>query len=144
MKKLSILLVIIWMIVIFTFSNADGVKSSNQSDGIVNYITRLIHYEGDPTNIKIIVRKCAHLTEYFILGILTFNACKYNGKNTLYLPILICILYACSDELHQLFVAKRACSILDILLDSLGASLAVILRKWSYVNNKTDGWNTCK
>ncbi len=129
MKRISVILVILWMIVIFTLSNANGTLSTKQSNGIVYKIVNLIHYQGDIDNIRIVVRKCAHLTEYFVLGLLTYNACKYNGKNTVLLPIMICLIYAISDELHQFFVSSRTCSILDVTLDFFGSSIAVLLRK---------------
>ena len=70
MKKLSVILVIIWMIVIFMFSSYNGNISSMQSDGIVAMLARLIHYTGDIDILRVIVRKMAHFTEYLILGIL--------------------------------------------------------------------------
>ena len=37
------------------------------------------------------------------------------------------VLYACSDEFHQLFVAGRAGRINDVLIDSAGAVLGLAL-----------------
>ena len=127
MKKISIILVIIWMIVIFLFSSAVGSISSMQSDGVVSILARLIHYTGDIDILRIIVRKVAHFTEYLILGILVINACRYNGvKDMIKLSILICILYACTDEIHQLFIPDRAGRIFDVLIDTLGSLTGII------------------
>lgn len=130
MKRISIILVIIWMIVIFTFSNANGVISTSQSEGLVVKLANLINYTGDINNIRFVVRKCAHMTEYFILGLLVINACKYNGvKNMIILSILICLAYACTDELHQLFIAGREGKVFDVLVDGVGSILGIYLYK---------------
>ena len=121
MKKISIILVIIWMILIFIFSNMNGTLSSMQSDGIVTEIANIFNYSGNLDILSIIVRKLAHFTEYLVLGILVLNACKYNNvKDMLKLSILICILYALGDEIHQLFIRGRSGEILDVLIDTLG------------------------
>ena len=130
MKKLSVILVIIWMIVIFMFSSYNGNISSIQSDGIVAMLARLIHYTGDIDILRVIVRKMAHFTEYLILGILVINACKYNSiKDMIKLSILICILYACTDEIHQLFIQGRGGRIFDVLIDTLGSLTGIFTYK---------------
>lgn len=131
MKKISVILVVIWMIIIFTFSNANATISTKQSDGIVNKIAKIIHYEGNVDNLRYVIRKCAHFTEYFILGILVINACKYNNtKDILVLSIFICMLYACSDEIHQLFIEGRSCKLIDVFIDTLGSSFGIL-----FINN---------
>ena len=130
MKKLSVILVIIWMIVIFMFSSYNGNISSIQSDGIVAMLARLIHYTGDIDILRVIVRKMAHFTEYLILGILVINACKYNSvKDIIKLSILICILYASLDEIHQLFIQGRGGRIFDVLIDTLGSLTGIFTYK---------------
>ena len=71
----------------------------------------------------IFVRKLAHITEYFILGILVINVFKdyFNISNKLLISsILFCLLYSASDEFHQLFVPGRAGKLVDLLIDSIG------------------------
>mgnify|MGYP001948405098 CR=1 FL=1 len=41
------------------------------------------------------------------------------------LSIFLAFLYACSDEVHQLFVAGRSGQVSDVLLDTIGASVGV-------------------
>ena len=43
------------------------------------------------------------------------------------LAILICVLYAASDEIHQIFVPGRSCRVMDILLDSFGSISGIII-----------------
>jgi len=37
------------------------------------------------------------------------------------------VLYACTDEIHQLFVPGRGAQMSDVLLDSAGAGLGIVL-----------------
>ena len=112
------------------FSSFNGNISSVQSDGIVSLLARIIHYTGDIDILRFIVRKVAHFTEYLILGILVINALKYNTiKDMMKLSILICILYASLDEIHQLFVSDRAGNIIDVLIDTLGSLSGIFLYK---------------
>ena len=124
-KKYKLILVIIWMIFIFIMSVFDSNESANQSNLFVNFISKLF----DITNIQMlsfIVRKLAHFTEYLILGILVSNwLSNYNSR--LYLNIIICAIYAISDEVHQLFVPGRSCEVRDMLIDIFGAIAGILL-----------------
>ena len=76
-----------------------------------------------------IVRKTAHFTEYFILGLILILYLQTKEKLTtkyIILAIIFCVLYATSDEIHQLFVDGRSCKIMDILIDTCGSSLAIL------------------
>ena len=79
------------------------------------------------------VRKTAHFTVYTILGVLVYLFTRtFEGKNwkKVLISIGFAFLYACSDELHQLFVSGRSGEIKDILIDSCGATFGVII-VWS-------------
>ena len=118
-QKINILLVITWMILIFIMSSFNSVESSNQSGLIVNIIANMFNIN-NINLLSLIIRKLAHFTEYFILGLLTYNMIhSYNKKA--YLSVIICVLYAISDEIHQLFVVGRSCKILDMVIDSMGS-----------------------
>ena len=64
-----------------------------------------------------------------ILGILA--SClilHYKNINKKYpLAFLICVIYAISDEIHQLFVPGRAGQVRDVLIDSAGSFLGIII-----------------
>jgi VanZ like family len=62
-----------------------------------------------------ILRKLAHLTEYAILGALLGRAVRRPG-----LALALGVLYAVSDEVHQMFVEGRHGSPLDVLIDTAG------------------------
>ncbi len=69
-----------------------------------------------------VLRKCAHVTEYAILGFLLLRAI---GRE---LPaLLIGIAYAASDELHQHFVHGRHASPIDVLIDSVGLVIGIFV-----------------
>ena len=129
-KKCSVILVILWMLFIFVMSSFNAGVSSNQSGKIVNFIATLFNIH----NVRMlshIVRKSAHFIEYFILGLCVANMFSKFHK-LIYLGIIICFLYAVSDELHQLFVLGRSCQIIDILIDIVGATLAIVIFKKHY------------
>ena len=128
-KYLSILLVILWMSFIFIMSSYDSNESSQQSGLIVGIITNIFNISNTDI-LSHIIRKLAHFTEYLILGILVINMfTKNNAKKSCLLSILLCIIYATSDEIHQIFTPGRACQIKDILIDSVGSITGVYLFK---------------
>lgn len=130
-KKISIILVILWMSLIFIMSSFNGDNSSNQSSFIVDIISNIFNINNIDI-LSLIIRKLAHFTEYFILGILVYNMI-YNFNKKINIAIILCILYAVSDEIHQLFVIGRSCKIIDILIDSCGSITGIYL---SYLINK--------
>ena len=144
-KKLRILLtllIIIWMGVIFCFSNQTGPKSSSSSQSVIyliGHISKTLTGHNIVNTlsteafsfIEFIIRKCAHMFAYFILSILTmsllFTYKKYPIRSKACLSLLISFLYACSDEIHQFFVGGRSASFKDVLIDSTGACIGILL-----------------
>lgn len=138
--KVLIILAIIWMGVIFMFSAqvSDESKSSSNkvTSAVVNTVISIkkenISEEKRQKIIEdktFIVRKTAHFTEYFILGLILILFLQTKEKLTtkyIILAIIFCVLYATSDEIHQLFVDGRSCKIMDILIDTCGSSLAIL------------------
>lgn len=128
-KQLSIILVLIWMIIIFIMSSFDATESANQSNYIVNIISNVLNINNIEL-LNLIIRKLAHYIEYLILGILVINMfIKNNIPQSYLISIIFCIIYAISDEIHQLFVPGRACQIKDILIDSIGSITGIYLYK---------------
>jgi VanZ family protein len=78
--------------------------------------------------LHVIIRKCGHVGEYFIFGVLLFRAIRAPVRGWdvrwAFLAILIAALYASSDEIHQIFVPTRGASIWDALLDTGAATVA--------------------
>ena len=160
MKKIkiaiSLILVISWMILIFSFSSMPGDESHGTSKGIIktavkveNKVTEKVKSStsGDvkneidtntkKNNVKKVnsfankydglIRKSAHAFEYFILDLLILNFlfCIRKDKKILFfiVSILICFLYACTDEFHQKFVECRSSLFSDALIDTCGSVL---------------------
>lgn len=146
MKVVKICFLVLWMALIFSFSNQKDVDSSKVSDGFIDRTVVRIYkiFNENITKEKeneIIekytypIRKLAHYTLYFILGILAFLVVKdysINKKLIIY-SLLICFLYACSDEFHQLFIIGRSARVLDVLIDTFGSSCSISI---FYVFNK--------
>lgn len=142
-KKIIIswLLVIIWMGVIFWFSSMDSDLSNNRSKTTINKVIESTVKKTNATGItdthpsddKITsiveklnkpLRKCAHATVYFVLALLLINALtvsKVSLKKTLIITLIVCFLYACTDEYHQTFVKGRTGQFSDVLIDTTGA-----------------------
>ena len=69
------------------------------------------------------IRKAAHFTEFFALGVslrLWFAALG-KPRRALLPAWCVATLYAATDELHQMFVDGRGPALLDVAIDSLGA-----------------------
>lgn len=140
MKKVILnILLIFWMGLIFYFSNQPSIKSTSVSDGvmskIINIVEILTNHEFNDSEINNIyeygitpLRKCAHFSIYFVLGILFYLLIKqYNLDKSLVISLLFCIIYACSDEIHQLFIFGRSGEVRDVLIDSLGSFLGIFI-----------------
>lgn len=106
MKKISFWLpAISWMALIFFLSSRPSTSvADNQA-------------------LNFIFFKSLHLIEYGILFILIYRATEKNIK----LSLVLTIIYAISDEVHQLFVPTREGKLRDIFIDSLGAFLGNLI-----------------
>ena len=77
-----------------------------------------------------VIRKCAHLFEYFVFGWLLLVAIRgpEHGWKLRWalLALLIAAGYSATDEWHQSFVLGRDSSAWDALLDTTGAGIAIV------------------
>lgn len=133
-RILSWTAVILWMALIFNLSSQVAEQSRQLSTGITEFIIQTIEKINPNADFNInsfshIVRKNAHFFAYLILGVLVLNAlrrCGVSGYKSLALALGICILYAISDEVHQLFVPGRGGQVRDVILDSAGAAVGIV------------------
>ncbi|MEI3612385.1 VanZ family protein [Pseudogracilibacillus sp. SO30301A] len=119
--------VLIWMSVIFYLSHQPGSESSELSSDLAAKILYLIEliFPVNSDYFHHFIRKSAHFIAYFILGILVVNALRiHNFKYAAY-AFLICVLYAISDEVHQLFIPGRSGEVRDVLIDGTGAFIGI-------------------
>ena len=137
MKKVfKLMLLILWMILIFCFSNQRADDSSKLSDGVIVKVASIFVKDNLTDNKKdelidkytFIIRKTAHFSVYLILGILSINLLSsFNIKRIIMLSSLFCFIYACTDEFHQLFVNGRAGRFTDVLIDTSGGVIMLLI-----------------
>ncbi len=103
--------VVAWAAVIFTFSSVPDLGT-----GLGGW--------------DVLLRKLAHTVEYAILGALLARATR-----RAWLAVMLGVLYAVSDEIHQTFVPGRMGSPVDVAIDAVGVAVGVGLwqlapRQW--------------
>lgn len=137
-KIIKIILVLLCMFTIFSFSSDSGNISTSKSDRTIVKIYQFITNKKLSTSEKekvidkyvVPVRKSAHFIIYLILGVLVVSLIKEYRMidvKSLIIAIIFCFLYACSDEIHQLFVNGRSGELLDIIIDTIGSSIGIYL-----------------
>lgn len=135
---IKILLIVLWMFLIFNFSNQNASNSLKSSDKVIYKIVEVIKgrelSNAEKVRIKkkytFFIRKLAHFFLYFVLGGICFSLVSTFIKpyyKSILLSILLSFLYACSDEVHQIFVPGRTARFLDVLIDTSGAILAICM-----------------
>jgi hypothetical protein len=107
-SKWNFLPLLIWMMIIFFFSNKERVAIG-----------------GEPL-LNFIFFKSLHVIEYCILYLLA-RAAFNRSKNNEGLAFVFSLIYAASDELHQNFVATRDGNPRDIFIDLIGISIGLII-----------------
>ena len=122
---ISWLLVVACMCFIFWMSGFNATESSGMSDSIIRKILAVFGEEFS----SFVVRKAAHMLEFCGLAMALFNAIHitFNKKATPIIAFACTVLYAVTDEIHQLFVEGRACRIFDVFVDSFGAVIGIII-----------------
>ncbi|KUP05305.1 hypothetical protein Q73_13405, partial [Bacillus coahuilensis m2-6] len=108
-------------------SNQMSQGVSNVIVGDVGEITAESEYNISIKRLNHIIRKNAHFYVYLVLAVLMMNALKSNQyKNIrILLTLIFCIVYAITDEIHQLFVPGREAQVNDVLIDSIGATFGI-------------------
>lgn len=135
MKKINYryaiwIMVFLWIALIFSYSLKNAQISDGQSFFFVYILDDLLrffdwHFALDTLNH--LVRKCAHFTEYAILGALILLAYQYqplfkpHGLHLLFLTVPFI------DESIQYFVPGRSAQLSDCLLDLSGMLIGFIL-----------------
>ena len=126
--------VIVWVGVIF-LGSTDLMSAEHTSRFIVPFLRWLKPDISAETlaSIHFILRKCAHVGEYAVLGLLLLRAATLmtNFKRSipiLYVSVLgVCLFVAATDEFHQTFVVSRGASVRDIMIDSGGVILGLLI-----------------
>ncbi len=150
-------LTLFWMVFIFMMSSAGKDESNSQSGAVCEFICEHFvegYEEMAPEEqiqmqqkISFPVRKCAHLSEYAVLGaLMTLTAASWRredeetmrtgetpGGTVRILPVLAAgFLYAVSDEIHQIFVPGRSGEPRDVLIDTSGVLIGICLVRFHF------------
>lgn len=134
MKRLHTKLFVLWgvtvliMLVIFLFSAQSKADSADLSMNVRGLFSKILDFLGledyaQSALLHRFVRKCAHAFLYCSLGVSVSASVKSSmWKNYGLWTILICFMYAVSDEVHQAFVPGRGPLFSDVLLDTISAA----------------------
>ena len=85
---------------------------------------------GTGTGGNIWLTRIYHFVVFFLFAFFLFLSIKKNRKikvSYVIITLITSILYAISDEIHQIFVPLRDASIRDIIIDTLGICVAIII-----------------
>jgi VanZ family protein len=125
-----------WAAVVLAASS-DLFSAQHSGEWLGEIIIRIVGHPLPPREFNVVhflIRKAAHLTEYFILGALGFRAVRGDGAGWrtrwALIAVALAVAVATADEWHQFFVLSRTSSGWDVLLDAAGATLAQGL--WRY------------
>ena len=139
--KLFPIYMLIWLMVIFSFSAKKADESTVMSHSVGKLIGNIVipEYRSWPEDkqeqfaekIDFPVRKCAHASEYAVLGVLmlgtAYSFAEDRGKKNRLLCWCAGTAYAATDEFHQLFVPGRSCQFRDVCIDSAGILTSIVL-----------------
>jgi len=124
MQRKYLITTLIIMAFIFIQSALPGDLSSNESNIFVQILVALFDVDADSAGFA--VRKCAHFTEYLVLGgsaMLLFSEMRLAGL----IAWAVGAAYAVTDEFHQIFVAGRSCEVRDMCIDAAGVLCGVLV-----------------
>lgn len=139
-RIISTIITLLWVSVIFSFSLQPADNSNEISMGVGRWIVenllpglaqRLDTMPKEQLDfLHLLLRKAGHFSEFFVLGVLsmfTVRQMKFARKKTV--GLLFCVLVAAMDETIQLFVSGRSGQVSDVMLDSAGALVGILLHK---------------
>ena len=142
-KLIYIVLFIVVLISIYYLSSMNNKETNSLSKGVVyksiDIVEHITHKEYDKKSIvnkfNYPIRKCAHFTLFLLLGICIYLLLNsFNIPHKILISIILSILFATLDETHQMFSLGRSSSILDILIDSMGSIVGIMIINF-IVNN---------
>ena len=140
--RFFLVMTILTAIAIFLFSSQPGEDSAQLSEGVTLTVARVVKPSFERLSpveklsfmeqLGLIVRKCAHFSEFALLGLNLLGYIRMKRPETPLRAALLtawglATLYAGTDELHQMFVDQRGPAILDVGIDSAGALTGVLM-----------------
>lgn len=123
---------LLWMAVMFTLST--HYFGSALTKPIIGRMLDFIGYNYDTSFLNtadLVVRKSAHVFIYAVLAVLWYRAVLKGSRLGMVKAgltvLLICALWASSDEIHQYLAGGRGAEVSDVVLDSATSALAIVV-----------------
>ena len=141
--------------VIFGFSNQDGQTSGGTSRKVARKIVEIFpttknkseqEKENIVENMQPVIRKLAHFSIYTLVGIsmMTFmETFSISTRKKVIVSLIVGALYATSDEIHQLFIPGRTAAVTDVLIDTFGVAVGILIVR-GIANSITKGHKELK
>jgi VanZ family protein len=127
--RIFTIITILIMVVIFVHSAMPAEMSSIESSVFERFVASILGVA--PESVTFAVRKCAHFTEYLVLGLFMMLAAANAKRRGVFFTGLITWIigtaYAISDEVHQIFVPGRSCELRDMCIDAAGVLCGVLI-----------------
>lgn len=138
----SILVTVIWVGIIFSFSLQPASISSAQSSFIAQWVMEALTSLSLHTVITVFdiewgVRKLAHMVNFFVLMVCCLTMFARSLKAFIMPSLGFCLLISMMDESIQWFVEGRSSQMSDVLINMIGATLALLL--WLLIHKKGEG-----
>lgn len=126
-------------VTIFGFSNQNSETSAGLSQKVTNFVVEFVpsiknmpekEKEQAEYRIEKIIRKIAHYSIYTLVGILLMalmSTYKIKELDRIAISMIIGVIYAATDEIHQAFVPGRGPLVTDVILDSIGVLTGICI-----------------
>lgn len=135
LRVILIILLLCTFYIIFGFSSQDGEESSGISRKVTEFIVDEIIKAEDANRVELInnlegtVRKLAHFSIYAVVGFLLMAlASTYDLEENkrINISLIVGIIYAISDEIHQGFTPGRSPKLTDVMIDTMGVAVGIL------------------
>lgn len=103
-------------------TNEYGITNSHPDDAKIERASKLMNSP---------MRKVMHASVYLVLAFFLMILLNIISEHkyyllTLLIALVLCVVFAITDEYHQTFVAGRTGQVMDVIIDSLGAIVGLI------------------
>lgn len=121
------------------FSSQGSEVSNGLSKGILYQLMEFFGMEITAESVKLgnfLIRKAAHFTVYFVMGLGLTGVFHFQRKVPAWLPALVLgALFAATDEFHQSFTGRTA-MVKDVALDSCGVAAGCLVSSFLWKRGK--------
>ena len=149
-KKIGFFCTVFLMFIIFCFSSMDQNQKIDFSKPLYSPFQSIaIEYKQEKSensldsasekriNVKVATffYKFGHFVLFLFLGLFSFiyaDCCDLKLLKSISFAFLFCVIYALFDEFHQFFIDGRNAAFKDVLIDSFGAVVGILI---SYILN---------